>query len=114
MIRRPPISTLTYTLFPYTTLFRSIGDIRCFFSNRALAEDLRGIGQAQCDENYDHKQNNACFDGGQTLLTWDLAERCAIGAAKIGRAHVCTPVTNAHLVCRLLVDKQKKPASDTY
>src|SRR3546814_11597692 len=26
MIRRPPISTRTYTLFPYTTLFRSIGD----------------------------------------------------------------------------------------
>src|SRR3546814_20703269 len=26
MIRRPPISTLTDTLFPYTTLFRSIGE----------------------------------------------------------------------------------------
>src|SRR3546814_9659029 len=26
---------------------------------------------------------------------------------KIGRAHVCTPVTNAPLVCRLLLDKQK-------
>src|SRR3546814_7390598 len=25
---------------------------------------------------------------------------------KIGRAHVCTPVTNAHLVCRLLIDKK--------
>src|SRR3546814_13557045 len=25
MIRLPPRSTLTYTLFPYTTLFRSIG-----------------------------------------------------------------------------------------
>src|SRR3546814_10759591 len=25
--------------------------------------------------------------------------------AEIGRAHVCTPVTNAHLVCRLLVEK---------
>src|SRR3546814_21017201 len=25
MIRRPPRSTRTYTLFPYTTLFRSIG-----------------------------------------------------------------------------------------
>src|SRR3546814_13032208 len=24
MIRRPPISTLTYTLFPYTALFRSL------------------------------------------------------------------------------------------
>src|SRR3546814_1255224 len=26
---------------------------------------------------------------------------------KIGRAHVCTPVTNAHLVCRLLLEKKK-------
>src|SRR3546814_1416035 len=26
---------------------------------------------------------------------------------KIGRAHVCTPVTNAHLVCRLLFEKTK-------
>src|SRR3546814_9656280 len=32
-----------------------------------------------------------------------------LGAAgqQIGRAHVCTPVTNAHLVCRLLLDKTK-------
>src|SRR3546814_9661864 len=26
---------------------------------------------------------------------------------KIGRAHVCTPVTNAHLVCRLLLEQTK-------
>src|SRR3546814_880676 len=26
---------------------------------------------------------------------------------KIGRAHVCTPVTNAHLVCRLLLEQKK-------
>src|SRR3546814_1579168 len=26
---------------------------------------------------------------------------------KIGRAHVCTPVTNAQLVCRLLLEKKK-------
>src|SRR3546814_350383 len=26
MIRRPPVSTRTYTLFPYTTLFRSLRD----------------------------------------------------------------------------------------
>src|SRR3546814_7548497 len=25
---------------------------------------------------------------------------------QIGRAHVCTPVTNAHLVCRLLLEKK--------
>src|SRR3546814_7071693 len=29
MIPRPPISTLTYTLFPFTTLFRSIPDLGC-------------------------------------------------------------------------------------
>src|SRR3546814_5611412 len=28
-------------------------------------------------------------------------------ATEIGRAHVCTPVTNAHLVCRLLLEKKK-------
>src|SRR3546814_1935097 len=28
---------------------------------------------------------------------------------QIGRAHVWTPVTNAHLVCRLLLDKNKRP-----
>src|SRR3546814_9557231 len=27
-------------------------------------------------------------------------------ALKIGRAHVCTPVPNAHLVCRLLLEKK--------
>src|SRR3546814_8562170 len=26
---------------------------------------------------------------------------------EIGRAHVCTPVTNAHLVCSLLLEKKK-------
>src|SRR3546814_7720538 len=28
-------------------------------------------------------------------------------ALEIGRANVCTPVTNAHLVCRLLLEKKK-------
>src|SRR3546814_1719704 len=35
---------------------------------------------------------------------------------KIGSAHVCTPVINAHLVCRLLIEKkqisQQSPASN--
>src|SRR3546814_15028339 len=28
----------------------------------------------------------------------------SVEGAEIGRAHVCTPVTNAHLVCRLLLE----------
>src|SRR3546814_1644269 len=35
--------------------------------------------------------------------------QCRIGAARqIGRAHVLTPVTNAHLVCRLLLEKKNE------
>src|SRR3546814_17842705 len=34
MIRRPPRSTRTDTLFPYTTLFRSLNQRRGFKSNR--------------------------------------------------------------------------------
>src|SRR3546814_8868038 len=32
---------------------------------------------------------------------------------QIGRAHVCTPVTNAPLVCRLLLEKQKNYKTST-
>src|SRR3546814_8824868 len=37
MIRRPPSSTRTYTLFPYTTLFRSAAKDR-----RQIASDFQG------------------------------------------------------------------------
>src|SRR3546814_10312620 len=30
------------------------------------------------------------------------------GGVAIGRAHVCTPVTHAQLVCRLLLEKKKQ------
>src|SRR3546814_1637529 len=36
MIRRPPRSTRTDTLFPYTTLFRSCGDVEPQLVRRAL------------------------------------------------------------------------------
>src|SRR3546814_1906059 len=84
MIRRPPRSTRTDTLFPYTTLFRSpfaaidrladLGDLVVIF----------GLGRAA-----------------------RIAHRI-VGADRqqIGRADVWTPVTNAHLVCRLLLEKK--------
>src|SRR3546814_3618323 len=33
-------------------------------------------------------------------------KNCRRRLAEIGRAHVCTPVTNAHLVCRLLLEQK--------
>src|SRR3546814_5860379 len=38
MIRRPPRSTRTDTLFPYTTLFRSIDGARVSHSRRQLSD----------------------------------------------------------------------------
>src|SRR3546814_7434326 len=37
-----------------------------------------------------------------------------IALAEIGRAHVGTPVTNAHLVCRLLLEKKKNNTAQPY
>src|SRR3546814_12475886 len=39
MTRRPPRSTRTYTLFPYTTLFRSDGHMRHVFGTVHARED---------------------------------------------------------------------------
>src|SRR3546814_19180072 len=48
MIRRPPRSTLTDTLFPYTTLFRSLHQSQLYklTSPRRLA-DVLGLGEAE-------------------------------------------------------------------
>src|SRR3546814_1059114 len=65
---------------------------------------------------------NACCASGSTALFFAMScERfmsirflfsqsdhpATQGSDEIGRAHVCTPVTNAHLVCRILLQKKK-------
>src|SRR3546814_6621275 len=51
MIRRPPRSTRTDTLFPYTTLFRSLGlDAGVFHPRFGLADHVGGnLAQSSCD-----------------------------------------------------------------
>src|SRR3546814_8073242 len=108
MIRRPPRSTRTDTLFPYTTLFRS-----------TRARHQRH--DPSIENGYEHDAENGC---GQHPANHAGAERALTGPARpagkrkrrdakderqrqIGRAHVRTPVTNAHLVCRLRLEKKK-------
>src|SRR3546814_4843855 len=40
-------------------------------------------------------------------LKADGLERDPMTFQQIGREHVCNPVTNAHLVCRLMIEKKK-------
>src|SRR3546814_6419002 len=80
MIRRPPISTRTDTLFPYTTLFRSV--------DREAADRFHSLSYLELEQ--------------------EVQKIDRLTEIEIGRAHVRTPVTNAHLVCRLLLEKKKK------
>src|SRR3546814_2092908 len=46
---------------------------------------------------------------GSRIRKWPVADHpFLLLYEKIGRAHVWTPVTNAHLVCRLLLEKKQK------
>src|SRR3546814_1686824 len=94
MIRRPPRSTRTDTLFPYTTLFRSPHEQPTFAPPRLRPVDRRRRLHPRPDRQMGrHRPLVARSEG------------------EIGRAHVWTPVTNAHLVCRLLLEKKKKLTS---
>src|SRR3546814_2649457 len=97
MIRRPPRSTRTDTLFPYTTLFRSTSD-------RAPKRSVTGIND---EENGVPQMRFLSLCSAQGVLGRAVAMAGTGPAPQIGRAHVCTPVTNAHLVCRLLLAKPK-------
>src|SRR3546814_3922708 len=91
MIRRPPRSTRTDTLFPYTTLFRS---------GHGKAQQL--LHQAQ-----DAGILDARGDARPQRLRADIRQpgNRALGDRKSTRLN---SVTNAHLVCRLLLEKKKK------
>src|SRR3546814_7399864 len=49
-----------------------------------------------------------CDAAGTEKSCDELGEARWARYGQIGRAHVCTPVTNAHLVCRLLLEKKNK------
>src|SRR3546814_7357074 len=113
MIRRPPRSTRTDTLFPYTTLVRSLGpgDLLGIRREGGVDDgDLRRMNRSLCREPV-----RQCLPG-LAVERLEVAEvdrngvdrdRAGSGGrhqAQIGRAHVCTPVTNAHLVCRILLE----------
>src|SRR3546814_14928215 len=75
MIRRPPRSTRTDTLFPYTTLFRSISDAWRIDRLRAQIA-LQVLG---CPGSY-YAPGTGATRPGSSMRRW--------GSSKIGRAHV--------------------------
>src|SRR2546427_2058324 len=88
MIRRPPRSTL----FPYTTLFRSI---ECFLAR----EDLTPDDAALCARHLG--------DGGIEHLGGGAPD---VRAGPVARSeeHTSELQSQSNLVCRLLLEKKKK------
>src|SRR3546814_5421814 len=119
MIRPPPRSTRTDTLFPYTTLFRSpLGSSarstspptsrRIRFSSCASAVlccAIESSAVARICSAWRRSVRGATPPSSRARVSRTLSR-----ALEIGRAHVCTPVTNAHLVCRLLLEKKHEYA----
>src|SRR3546814_6219905 len=110
MIRRPPRSTRTDTLFPYTTLFRSTGKQRYLFpsirnrrqpmSENTINASLRRLGydkDTMTGHGFRHMASTLLNEMG---FRGDAIERDRKSTRR-------TPVTNAHLVCRLLLEKKK-------
>src|SRR3546814_3287138 len=81
MIRRPPISTRTDTLFPYTTLFRSEEGEQAW---HALAADLLVIGEAEV-----HRRVQAAVEEARRMGQRHRDEGFHVaGAAAVGAAAV--------------------------
>src|SRR5436853_2917254 len=90
MIRRTPRSTL----FPYTTLFRSLNSPCCGHNNQAgthSGNHARGSGDARAP--------NQRRSGGGMKPAW--------GASR-SEEHTSELQSLRHLVCRLLLEKKKK------
>src|SRR3546814_5296696 len=99
MLRRPPRSTRTDTLFPYTTLFRSLEDH--FGADEIAALDAESIGPSLASYRYEGKHWALPLDAatqvmarradlaGQAPRTWDdvlaLSERCPVALSLADR-----------------------------
>src|SRR3546814_6552470 len=107
MIRRPPRSTRTDTRFPYTTLFRSPRRPRRL--PRAAAGG-RGSRRPEIGRRADTPHPDPPPQGGRGIVASALYFLLLDGGVEVRVDRKSTrlnPVTNAHLVCRLLLEKKK-------
>src|SRR3546814_5671447 len=57
-----------------------------------------------------HRQGGQSLVSPHDIVSSGLCIGCGgcVAGAKIARAHVCTPVTNSHIVCRLLLEHKNQ------
>src|SRR3546814_3827192 len=116
MIRRPPRSTRTDTLFPYTTLFRSKAITSAY--NRFLADRKQVLKKAWAAESSQH--GRATLDRHMTLLYNYFAQPPALpGFCRAASAEVRSEEHTSELQSLMRISyavfclKKKKPTSYT-
>src|SRR3546814_2391245 len=90
MIRRPPRSTRTDTLFPYTTLFRSLArrpDVMEAEQNLVSANARIGVAKARSEEHTSELQS---------LMRISYAVFCLKKKKPNSKAHQCVIQINEH------------------
>src|SRR3712207_8599048 len=98
MIRRPPRSTL----FPYTTLFRSLRHAR---HEEARGRSQRRVAADEPGRECNRRRPEHLLDGGRR------AERREASARS--EEHTSELQSRQYLVCRLLLEKKKKAETET-
>src|SRR3546814_6306364 len=75
-----------------------------------------GVGgtTTESGHKFQHKQADHPFISFERVYASVFSTMSYYRREEIGRAHVLTPVTNAHLVCRLLLEKKKNHTSKHY
>src|SRR3546814_15675932 len=93
MIRRPPRSTRTDTLFPYTTLFRSSGDLRRWLTLLPDSRQRRTLAVRRDRRN--SSRSDPCVICERAIIVVEFGFHDAspgktegADVAEIGRAHV--------------------------
>src|SRR3546814_8327045 len=119
--RLPPRSTLTDTLFPYTSLFRSFllgsRSLTCSYILSGERPSYAVTKAAVAAVAYSSRMSCIVFpritgyhDARPIRDRQESAHSLPFTHKKheIGRAHVCTTVPNAPFVCRLLIANKNK------
>src|SRR3989449_4480079 len=96
MIRRPPRSTL----FPYTTLFRSLKEINNRYGHAMGSKAIREVSRRLVSE----------IRGSDKLFRYGGDEFCVVLRSE---EHTSELQSRLHLVCRLLLEKKKDTPAQT-
>src|SRR5258708_24124591 len=93
MIRRPPRSTL----FPYTTLFRSVQVVKVHQSLENYLCDLANLIRSRSNLHRYNRQSGGVL----------VSERSVVVILDRSEEHTSELQSPDHLVCRLLLEKKK-------